>query len=346
MNQQGRRTPWPAGRRPRVLVTQAVPQPGIDLLRTFADVDANPDEGVIWSKGELIARLPGHDALYCLLTDTIDAEVLDAGPDLRVIANMAVGFNNIDIAEATRRGIPVTNTPGVLTDTTADFAWALLMAAARRVAEADRFTRAGKFHGWGPLMLLGGDVAGRTLGVVGFGRIGQAVARRAMGFGMPVLYYDIKPVDAETERELNARHVSLDELLANADFVSLHVNYTPETHHLLGREQFARMKPTAYDVNTARGPVIDEAALAEALRERQIAGAGIDVYENEPEVHPALLELENVVLAPHIASASIDTRNAMATIAAENIKAVVENRRPPNLVNPEVWGEGQADQRQ
>jgi glyoxylate reductase len=300
-------------------------------------VDANPEEGVIWSHDELLRHLPGHDALYCLLTDTIDAAVMDAAPDLRVIANMAVGFNNVDITEATRRGIPVTNTPGVLTDTTADFAWALLMAAARRVAEADRFTRAGKFHGWGPLMLLGGDVAGRTLGVVGFGRIGQAVARRAQGFNMPILYYDLHPVDAATEQALNAKFVPLEELLAHADFVSLHVNYSPETHHLISREQFARMKPTAYLINTARGPVVDEGALAEALRTKQIAGAGLDVYEREPEVHPDLLELENVVLAPHIASATIDTRNAMATMAAKNIQAVFEGRRPPNLVNPEVW---------
>ena len=331
------RAPWPAGRRPRVLVTQAVPQAGLDVLATFAEVDKNPVEGTIWSKEELLAHLPGHDALYCLLTDTIDAAVLDAAPDLRVIANMAVGFNNVDVAEATRRHIPVTNTPGVLTDTTADFAWALLLAAGRRVAEGDRFTRAGRFHGWGPLMLLGGDVARRTLGVVGFGRIGQAVARRALGFEMQVLYYDVHPVDPATERELHAAFTPLDELLAQADFVTLHVNYTPETHHLLGREQFAHMKPTAYLVNTARGPVVDEAALADALREKQIAGAGLDVYEQEPEVHPGLLALENVVLAPHIASATIDTRNAMATMAAENIKAVFAGRRPPNLVNPEVW---------
>jgi glyoxylate reductase len=326
--------------RPRVLVTQAVPQAGLDLLATFAEVEANPDEGVIWSKAELIRRLPDHDALYCLLTDTVDAEVLNAGPDLRIVANMAVGFNNVDVSEATRRGIAVSNTPGVLTDTTADFAWALLMAAARRVAEADRFTRAGRFHGWGPLMLLGGDVAGATLGVVGFGRIGQAVARRALGFHMKVLYYDAYPVDAGVARELNATAVPLDDLLAQADFVSLHVNYTPETHHLLGREQFARMKPTAYVVNTARGPVIDEAALVEALRTRQIAGAGLDVYEREPDLEPGLAELDNVTLAPHIASASIATRNAMATMAAENIKALFQGRRPPNLVNAEVWRQG------
>ncbi len=332
--------PWPAGRQPRVLVTQAVPAPGPALLRTFAEVDANPDPGVIWSPEELRARLPGHDALYCLLTDTIDAAAMDAAPDLRIIANMAVGFNNVDVPEATRRGIAITNTPGVLTDTTADFAWALLMAAGRRVAEADRFTRAGRFHGWDPLLLLGGDVAGRTLGIVGFGRIGQAMARRAGGFGMSVLYHDVQPVDAATEQALNARHVPLDTLLAESDFVTLHVNYTPETHHLLGAEQFARMKPTAYVVNTARGPVIDEAALAGALRDGQIAGAGLDVYEDEPAVHPDLLAQENVVLAPHIASASIDTRNAMATIAAENIRALFSSERPPNLVNPDVWPGG------
>ncbi|HUS15656.1 MAG TPA: D-glycerate dehydrogenase [Chloroflexia bacterium] len=330
--------PWPSGKRPRVLVTQAVPQAGLDLLQTFADVDANPDEGVIWSKDELIRRLPGHDALYCLLTNTVDAAVMDAEPNLRIIANMAVGFNNVQVAGATARGIPVTNTPGVLTDTTADFAWTLLMAAARRVAEADRFTRAGRFHGWGPLMLLGGDVAGRTLGVVGFGRIGQAMARRAAGFSMRVIYYDVHPVGADLEHELHAESVPLDQLLEEADFVTLHVNYTPETHHLLGPAQFARMKPTAYVVNTARGAVIDEAALVDALRDGQIAGAGLDVYENEPALHPGLLELENVVLAPHIASASIDTRNAMATIAAKNIQALFAGEPPPNIVNPEVGG--------
>lgn len=333
----GPRAPWPAGQRPRVLVTQAVPQAGLDLLKTFADVDANPTEGAIWSKEELIARLPGHDALYCLLTDTIDAAVMDAMPDCRIIANMAVGFNNIDIRDASRRGIPVTNTPGVLTDTTADFAWAMLLGIARRVAEADRFTRAGRFHGWGPLMLLGGDVAKRTLGVVGFGRIGQAVARRALGFEMSVLYHDVQRNDEALERELNARYVPLDELLAASDFVSLHVTYTPATHHLLGREQFNRMKPTAYVINTARGPVIDEAALVEALRTKRIAGAGLDVYEEEPKIHPGLLDLDNIILAPHIASATIDTRNAMATMAAANIKALFAGERPPNLVNPDVW---------
>lgn len=323
--------------KPRVLVTQQIPQAGMDLLHSFADATVNPDPDRIWTKEEVIAALPGHDALLCLLTNPIDAAVMDAAPGLKIIANMAVGFNNIDLSAATTRHIPVTNTPGVLTDTTADFAWALLMAAARRVAEADRFTRAGKFHGWGPLMLVGGDIEGKTLGIVGFGRIGRAVAERARGFHMRVLYYDTQPADPDTEHHLNAARVTLDELLAQSDFVSLHVNYTPETHHLIAAPQLARMKDTAYLVNTARGAVIDEADLVQALRDHAIAGAGLDVYEDEPVINPGLLELENVVLAPHIASATITTRNAMATIAVENIQAVFGGHRPPNLVNPEVW---------
>jgi glyoxylate reductase len=323
--------------KPRVLVTQLIPQAGMDLLHSFADVDVNPDPDRIWTNEEVIAALPGHDALLCLLTNPIDAAVMDAAPGLKVIANMAVGFNNIDLGAATTRHIAVTNTPGVLTDTTADFAWALLMAAARRVAEADRFTRAGKFHGWGPLMLVGGDIADKTLGIVGFGRIGRAVAERARGFHMRVLYYDTQPADPDVEHHLNASRAALGDLLAQSDFVTIHVNYTPETHHLIGAAQLARMKDTAYLINTARGAVVDEGDLVDALRNHAIAGAGLDVYENEPEIHPGLLEQENVVLAPHIASASITTRNAMATIAVENIQAVFAGRRPPNLVNPEVW---------
>lgn len=323
--------------RPRVLVTQRVPQAALDLLHTFAEVDLNPEPDRIWSKEEVIARLPGHNALYCLLTNPVDAAVMEAAPGLKIIANMAVGFNNIDVAAATSRGIPVTNTPGVLTDTTADFAWALLLAAGRRVAEADRFTRAGKFHGWGPMMLMGGDVAGKTLGVVGFGRIGRAVAERAQGFHMRVLYFDSYRADAETERQLNATSVDLDTLLAESDFVTLHVNYTTETHHLIDAPQLAKMKPTAYLVNTARGAVIHESALVAALRDGQIAGAGLDVYEDEPALDAGLLALENAVLAPHIASASVETRTAMALTAAENVQAVFQGHRPPNIVNPEVW---------
>ena len=272
-----------------------------------------------------------------MLTNTIDREVLEAAPDLKVIANMAVGYNNIDVAEATRRHIPVANTPGVLTDTTADFAWTLLMAAARRLAEADRFSRAGRFHGWGPLMMVGQDVYGKTLGIVGFGRIGRAVARRATGFDMKVLYHDKYPADPDTERSLNARSVSMDELLAQSDYVTLHTDYNPETHHLIGAPELAKMKPTAYLINTSRGAIVDEAALVDALKSGTIAGAGLDVFEREPRINPGLLELENAILAPHIASASLETRTAMALMAAENVVAALKGQRPPNVVNPEIY---------
>ncbi len=327
----------------RVLMTQRVPEVAIERLREAVGpngtLDINPDPDRIWTKEELIERLRGgnYNALYCLLTNRIDAEVLDAAPDLRIVANMAVGYNNIDVAEVTRRGIPATNTPGVLTDTTADFAWSLLMSAARRVPEAERFLRAGKFHGWGPLMMVGQDVHGKTLGIIGFGRIGRAVAKRATGFGMKVLYYDRSPAGEEVEKELNARLVPMDELLEQSDYVSIHTDYNPETHHLIGAPELARMKNTAYLINTARGAIVHEAALVEALKSGQIAGAGLDVFENEPEVHPGLLELENAVIVPHIASASLDTRNAMALMAAENIIAVFNGERPPNVVNPEIY---------
>jgi glyoxylate reductase len=250
---------------------------------------------------------------------------------------MAVGYNNVDLAEATRRGIPVTNTPGVLTDTTADFAFALMMAVARRVVEGDKFTRAGRFHGWGPLMMVGTDVHGKTLGIVGFGRIGRAVAKRATGFDMRVLYFDRFRADEDTERALNASSVSLEQLLAESDFVSLHTDYNPETHHLIGAPELAAMKRGAYLINTARGAIVDEAALVEALKSGKLAGAGLDVFEREPQIHPELLTLDNAVLAPHIASASMETRTAMALMAAENLLAALRGERPPNVVNPEVY---------
>ena len=263
--------------------------------------------------------------------------MLDAATDLKIVANMAVGYNNIDVEECTRRRIPVSNTPGVLTDTTADFAWALLMAVARRISEAERFLRAGKFHGWGPLMMVGQDVHGKTLGIVGFGRIGRAVARRAIGFGMNILYYDRTPADAQVEQELNARMVSMDELLEQSDYISLHTDYNPETHHLISTPQLERMKSTAYLINTARGPIVDVDALVDALKGGQIAGAALDVFEHEPQVQPGLLELENAVIVRHISSATIDTRTGIAMTAAENIVAVFEGQRPPNCVNPEVY---------
>jgi glyoxylate reductase len=287
---------------------------------------------------ELLRRVAGRDGLLALLTERIDAELLDAaGPRLRIVANYAVGFDNVDVGECTRRGILVSNTPDVLTETTADLAWALILAAARRVAEGDRFLRSRRRWIWGPLMMLGQDVHGKVLGIVGFGRIGRAVARRAAGFGMRVRYHSRNPAPEEVERELGAERRTLEELLAEADVVSLHCALTPETHHLIGAEQLRRMKPTAILVNTARGPVVDEAALADALARGEILAAGLDVFEREPEVHPRLLELDNVVLVPHLGSATVETRVAMGMVAADNLLAAFEGRRPPTLVNPEAW---------
>jgi glyoxylate reductase len=328
----------------KILMTQLAPSVAVERLKSALGpddtLDINPDADRIWSKQELIERLKGggYDGLYCMLTNPIDAEVLDAAPGLKVIANMAVGYNNIDVKEATRRGIAVSNTPGVLTDTTADFAWTLIMASARRLVESDRFLRAGKFHGWGPLMMVGNDVHGKTLGIIGFGRIGRAVAKRATGFDMTVLYHDKYTADPESEKALNASSVPIDELLRESDFVTIHTDYNPETHQLIAAEQLAMMKPTAHLINTARGPIVDESALAEALKAGTIAGAGLDVYEEEPKVSRALLELENVVLAPHIASASLDTRNSMALTAADNVLAALRGERAPDCVNPEVYG--------
>jgi glyoxylate reductase len=320
--------------KPKVFVTRQIPEAGLDLLKEKCELEINREDRVL-TKGELIKGVKQSDYLLSLLTDTIDAEIFDANPNLKIVANYAVGYNNIDVEEATKRGIIVTNTPGVLTDTTADFAWALLMAIARRVTEADKYTRAGKFKGWGPMLLLGSDVYGKTLGIVGFGRIGRAIAKRAKGFDMKVLYYDPFRADEETENLLNVKSVSLEELLKESDYVSIHALLIPETRHLIGAEQLAMMKNTAYLINAARGPIVDEKALAKALKNKQIAGAALD-YEEEPALAPGLAGLDNVVLAPHIASASIETRSKMAVIAAENIIACLEGKKPPTIVNPEV----------
>jgi glyoxylate reductase len=326
---------WP------VLVTRRLPAPAMEAIRARCDVDLWEGEGAI-PRDELLRRVRGKVGVVTLLTEKVDAEFLDAaGPQLRIVANYAVGFDNIDVAECTRRGVLASNTPEVLTETTADLAWALLLAAARRVAEGDRFLRARRPWIWGPEMMLGQDVHGKVLGIVGFGRIGQAVARRARGFGMNVIYHDVYRPPAEVEAELGAEYRSFDDLLAEADHVSIHVALTPQTHHLFGAEQFRRMKRTAVLVNTSRGPVIDEAALAAALREGEIFAAGLDVFEREPEVHPDLLELENVVIIPHLGSATVETRIAMGMLAAENLIAALEGRRPPTLVNPEVWERSQ-----
>jgi len=320
----------------KVFVTRKILEEGLNMLRERYDVEVSDYDGVI-PREMLLKKVKGADALLSLLTDNIDAEVMDAaGPNLKIIANYAVGYNNIDVEEATKRGIMVTNTPGVLTETTADFAWTLLMAIARRIVEADKFVREGKFRGWEPMLLLGTDVFGATLGIVGFGRIGQAMARRALGFNMRVLYYDNSRVDEQLEKELKATFVDLPTLLKESDFVTLHVPLTKQTHHLIGEKELKMMKKDAYLINTARGPVVDEKALVKALKEGWIKGAALDVFENEPEIEPELLKLDNVVLAPHIASASYATRSKMSVMVAENIIKALNGEVPPNLVNPEV----------
>ena len=319
-----------------ILISRLLPEEAVARARSRAMVDLHEADQPL-GPAELIARLKGRQGLVCLITDIVDAPLLAACPDLKVVSNVAVGFNNIDVAAATSRGIIVTNTPDVLTETTADFAWALLMATARRVVEADRYVREGKFTRWEYLVLLGGDVYGKTLGIIGFGRIGRAIARRALGFNMRVLYQDAVAADPATERELRASRTDTATLLRESDFVSLHTPLLPETQRLINAKSLRTMKKTAYLINASRGPVVDEAALAQALKEGWIAGAGIDVFEREPEVHPALMGLPNVVLAPHIASASSDTRLKMANLAVDNCLAVLEGKTPPTPVNPEVF---------
>lgn len=321
---------------PRIFITRRVFDDAIRYLKSHAEVVGNSTDRVL-APAELRAAAAESDGLLALLTDRIDADLLAACPGLKLVANFAVGYNNIDLDAASARGVLITNTPGVLTETTADFAWALLMAAARRVAEADRFVRDGQFQAWGPRMFLGHDVHGKTLGLIGMGRIGRSVARRATGFGMRILYHDVSEVGPDVGTGLNARWAPLEEVFAEADFVSVHVPLLPETRHLLDDAAFARMKPSCIVVNTSRGPVVDERALVRALREARIAGAGIDVYEREPDIEPGLMELDNVVLAPHIASASHQTRLRMCMMAAENLVAGLNGRRPPNLVNADAW---------
>src|SRR5215212_6312619 len=314
----------------KVLVTREIPSAGLLALEPF-DVRVlheRPPE-----RGELIDAVRGVSGILSTATEKVDGEVMDAASEaLRVIANMAVGYDNVDVEAAAERGVVVTNTPGVLNETTADTAFMLLLAAARRLGEAERLLRSGRWDAWGPKQLIGPDVWGKTLGVVGFGRIGQAVARRAKGFDVDLVYHD-RYRNEDAEYELGARYLELEELLRTSDFVSIHTPLTSETTHLIGAEELDSMKPEAVLVNTSRGPVVDEAALAYALAERRIFAAGLDVYENEPEVHPKLLELENVVLAPHIGSASIETRDKMAALAAENVLAVLRGEEPKTPVN-------------
>jgi glyoxylate reductase len=289
-------------------------------------------------RAELLKRVADKDALVCLLTEKVDEELLAAAPKLRVAATVSVGYDNIDVPACTRRKVVAANTPGVLDETTADFAWALMMAAARRIVEGDAWMRAGDWPGWDLDQLLGADIYGKTLGIVGFGRIGQRVARRAQGFEMCVVYSNTSRAPLEVERELNAKFLELDQLLRESDFISIHVPLRKETRHLISQAAFRKMKPTAYLINTARGPVVDEAALVEALEQRLIAGAALDVYEREPEVHPGLIGRKDVVLAPHTGSATIATRTKMAVMAATNAAAIAQGIRPPNAINAEALG--------
>jgi glyoxylate reductase len=314
----------------KVLVTREIPSAGLRVLEGFdvAVLAVGPP-----ARQELLEASRRAAGILSTVTEEVDAELMDAaGEDLRVVANMAVGYDNIDMEAATERGVVVTNTPEVLNETTADTAFMLLLAAARRLGEAERLLRSGGWSAWGPMQLTGPDVWGKKLGVVGFGRIGQAVARRARGFDMEVLYHD-QYRNESAEKETGVRYFELDELLSTCDFISVHTPLTDETHHLIGATELGRMKPEAVLINTSRGPVVDEASLADALAEGRIFAAGLDVYEKEPEVHPKLLELENVVLAPHIGSASVETRDRMAVLAAENIVAVLSGEEPMTPVN-------------
>jgi glyoxylate reductase len=317
----------------RVVVTGRVPEAAIEKLRAEHEVDAWQGQESI-GREELLRRVAGADAVVSLLTERIDPELLDAaGPQLRVVANVAVGYDNIDVPACTERGIVATNTPGVLTDATADIAFGLILLATRRLGEGERLIRSGQPWKWGMSFLLGSSLQGKTLGIVGMGGIGRATALRAKAFGMDIVYQSRSEIDPRIAAELGARRVDLDELLGISDIVSLHCPYGPATHHLIGAEQLAAMKDSAYLINTARGPIVDEAALASALRGKQIAGAGLDVFENEPRVHPGLLELENVVLVPHLGSATVETRTAMAMLAADNTLAVLSDERPPAPIN-------------
>lgn len=323
------------GRKSRVLVTREVFDETLDYLRRHCEVLDNQADKP-YTPEALGRALAACDGMMCCLTDRVDAALLAAAPGLKAVANIAVGYNNIDVPACTARGVMATNTPGVLDDSTADLAWALMLGAARRITEVERRVRNGEWTGWQLKQWLGVDVHHATLGIVGMGRIGQAIARRAMGFDMKVIYHNRKPIAAELERKCNASYASLDDLLAQSDFVVLQVPYSPATHHLIGAAQLAKMKPSAILINSTRGGVVDDAALVAALKSGTIRGAGLDVYENEPKLHPGFLALDNVVLAPHVGSSTEATRKAMAMLAAQNLVAALQGERPPNLINPEA----------
>ena len=316
----------------KVFITHPLYPDARNLLQSCCDCEfwSKPERP---SRDELLGRLKDKDALVCLLTERVADDVLRAAPKLRIVANVAVGYDNVDVPACSKRGVAVTNTPGVLDETTADFAWALMMAVARRLVEADQYVRAGNWKGWDFDQFCGTDVWGKTVGIVGFGRIGRAVARRAAGFGMKVIYNSRTRAAEDIEKELHAEYRDLNALLAEADFVTLHVPLNGDTRQMFDAPKLFRMKPTAFLINTSRGPVVDEAALVHALESRKIAGAGLDVFEQEPFVHPGL-KRPNVVLAPHLGSASNETRGKMALVAAQNIVALFQGQRPPNIAEP------------
>ena len=319
----------------KVFVTRKIPESGITLLKKHHSVTVSKKDRVL-SKDEIISQAKDADGLLCLLTDTIDADVISSLPKLKMIANYAVGFNNVDVETATQKKIPVSNTPGVLTDTTAELAWALVFSVARRIVESDSFCRNSKFEGWGPMLMLGQDVSKKTLGIIGAGRIGTAMALKSKGFDMNVLYVD-QEHNQVLESELNAKKTDLSTLISESDIISLHVPLTEKTHHLIGRKELASMKETAVLVNTSRGPVIDEKALIHGLKTNQIFGAGLDVYEQEPKIPKRLKQLDNVVILPHIGSATKETRSKMAEMAAENMIQGLNAEKPDNCVNPELF---------
>jgi len=318
-----------------ILVTGHLPEIVMTELEKVFIVDAY-NEDKPYERQRLLHNIKDKDGLISMITDNVDEEVLDRASRLKMIAHFGVGYNNIDIKAATTRGIAVSNTPGVLTDATAELAFALILAVARRLVECDRATRDGRFRYWAPMLFLGREVTGKTLGIIGLGEIGKAVARRAKGFKMRILYNNRNRINASEEKELTAEFADLQRLLAESDFISLHVPLTSETRHLIGKEEFSLMKPTTYLINTSRGPVVDEQALLESLQNGTIGGAGLDVYENEPSLTPGLKELSNIVLLPHIGSGTLETRIKMASMVAENLIAGLSGSKPPNIVNPEV----------
>jgi len=316
----------------KALVTGNLPKEIIATLRAEHEVVLNSYDRPM-PREEILANVSDKDGLLCMVTDRIDDELMEKAPNLRIVANYGVGYDNIDLAAATARGIWVTNTPGVLTDATAELTVALMLGLARRIVEGEAMIRAGEWKSWAPLLFLGTEVSGKTLGIIGLGQIGKAVARRALGFDMRIIYHNRRRIDEKKEKELNVTYVRLEQLLSEADFLSLHVTLTNETRHLIGARELSRMKPTAYLINASRGPVVDERALVEALQAKKIAGAGLDVYENEPALTPGLLELNNVLLLPHVGSATIETRTAMAKLAAENLLDGLRGVLPRNCLN-------------